>query len=270
MASGNGRNRQEYALVTRDDPKSPAAEAYRTLRTNLQFAALDTPLRVLLITSVGPGEGKTTTAANLGIAMAQSGSKVIVIGGDLRKPTLHYAFELRNTVGLTNVLTGAVSWEDALQPTDVDGLFILPAGPIPPNPAELLASKRMQELLEELKGHCDVVIIDAPPVLAVTDAGVLSRMADGVLLVVHVGVTPREVAKAAKDQLLQVGARLLGLVVNGLSGESGYYYYYYHRYYSLDDQPGGSSWIDRLKNRLGAMRRRVGPASAETAAGRDR
>lgn len=270
MAPGNGRKHEDYILVTRDEPKSPAAEAYRTLRTNLQFAALDTPLRVLLITSAGPGEGKTTTAANLAVAMAQSGSKVIVIGGDLRKPTLHLAFGLRNTVGLTNVLTGNVSWEAALQPTDVDGLYVLPAGPIPPNPAELLASTRMQELLAELKEQCDVVIIDAPPVLAVTDAGVMSRLSDGVLLVISVGVTPRDVAKAAKEQLEQVGARILGMVVNGLSSESGYYYYYYHRYYSLEDGTRRSTWLERLKNRLGAVRRRVGPASAETAAGRER
>lgn len=270
MASGNEHNRGGYNLVTRDDPKAPAAEAYRTLRTNLQFAALDNPLRVLLITSAGPGEGKTTTAANLGVAMAQSGSKVIIIGGDLRKPTLHQAFGLRNSTGLTNVLTGAVAWEDALQATDVEGLFILPAGPIPPNPAELLASKRMQDLLVEMRDKSDMVIIDAPPILAVTDAGVLSRLSDGVLLVVSVGVTPRDVAKAAKEQLQQVGARILGLVVNGLSEDSGYFYYYYHRYYSLDDSPQDGSWIARLKNRLGAVRRRIGPASTETAAGRDR
>ena len=270
MAPGNGRKHEDYILVTRDEPKSPAAEAYRTLRTNLQFAALDTPLRVLLITSAGPGEGKTTIAANLAVAMAQSGSKVIVIGGDLRKPTLHLAIGLRTTVGFTNVLTGNVSWEAALQPTDVDGLYVLPAGPIPPNPVELLASTRMQELLAELKEQCDVVIIDAPPALAVTDAGVMSRLSDGVLLVISVGVTPRDVAKAAKEQLEQVGASILGMVVNGLSSESGYYYYYYHRYYSLEDGTRRSTWLERLKNRLGAVRRRVGPASAETAAGRER
>lgn len=269
MSSSNGRQYDNYALVTRDDPKSPAAEAYRTLRTNLQFAALDRPLRTLLITSAGPGEGKTTVAANLGVALAQSGKKVVVVGGDLRKPTLHQAFGLRNAAGLTSVLTGNVTWQDALQPSGVEGLSILPSGPIPPNPAELLASARMQEVLSEISAGCDMVIIDAPPVLAVTDAGVLSRLSDGVLLVVSVGITPRDVAKAAKEQLVQVGARILGLVVNRLSGESGYYYYYYHRYYSLDADQPSNSWFGRLMDRLTARRRKYGPASAETAAGRD-
>lgn len=270
MASSNDQRYGKYTLVTRDDPKSPAAEAFRTLRTNLQFAALDRPLRTVLITSAGPGEGKTTVAANLGVAMAQSGSKVIVLGADLRKPSVHQILGVRNTIGLTNVLTGAVSWEDALQSTDVEGLYVLPAGPVPPNPAELLASGRMHELLNQLQNACDMVIIDAPPAIAVTDAGVLSRWADGVLLVVSLGITPRDVAKAAKEQLIQVGARILGLVVNRMSGESGYYYYYYHRYYSLENEKHTSPWIAGLKRMLQAGRRKLLPSSTETAAGRDR
>lgn len=270
MALSNGRQASEYVVVTRDNPKSPAAEAFRTLRTNLQFAALDSPLRTLLVTSAGPGEGKTTVTANLAVAIAQSGKKVVVIGGDLRKPTVHSALGVSNTAGVTNVLAGNVTWQDAIQVTDIEGLSVLPAGPIPPNPAELLASQRMHELIREISSAYDMVIIDAPPVIAVTDAGVLSRWSDGVLFVVSAGVTPRDVAKAAKEQLLQVGARILGVVVNRLSEESGYYYYYYHRYYSLDGDGQPKSWFARLKSELGSKRRGYQPASAEVAAGRDK
>lgn len=265
MASITEPRRQGRPIVTRDNPKSPAAEAFRTLRTNLQFAGLDRPLRTLLITSAGPGEGKTTISANLAVAVAQSGSKVILMGADLRKPSVHETLHISNAVGVTSVLTGHVTWEEALQPTDVPGLYLLPAGPIPPNPAELLASKRMNELIDQLKEASDLLIIDAPPVIAVTDAGVLSRLVDGTLLVVSAGITPREIAKAAKEQLQQVGARLLGIVVNRLNEESGYYYYYYRRYYAMDDDGGRLPWWRRI---FGG--RRNGRAITEIAAGRDK
>lgn len=233
------RSQKRHVILTRDDPKSPVAEAFRTLRTNLQFAGLDEPLRKLLVTSAGPGEGKTTTAANLAVAVAQSGSRVFLIGADLRRPTVHQFFGIPNDIGVTNVLTGVVPWQEALRPTDVDGLYILPSGPVPPNPAELLASERMRSLLDELAEHTDLLILDAPPVIAVTDAGVLSRLVDGTLLVVSVGLTPREIAKAAKEQLERVGARILGIVVNRLNEQSGYYYYYYHHYYAEEKTETG-------------------------------
>lgn len=267
MALSNGRH-VERPIVTRDDPKSPVAEAFRTLRTNLQFTGLDRPVRSVLITSAGPGEGKTTVTCNLAVAIAQSGRRVIVIGADLRKPTIHEAFRCSNHVGLTNVLTGNVSWREALQRTDVDGVELLAAGPIPPNPAELLASQRMSNLCAELAQSADFVLIDAPPVIAVTDAGVLSRLVDGTLLVISIGITPREVAKAAKEQLEQVGARLLGVVVNRLREESGYYYYYYHRYYAVENmQANGSVWENLLRRVRSTGKKLLGASSA---AGRDR
>lgn len=266
MALSNERN-SGYRVVTRDDPKSPAAEAFRTLRTNLQFTGLDKPVHSVLITSAGPGEGKTTVAANLAVAVAQSGRRVIVMGADLRKPTIHSALDVSNRVGVTNVLTGHIRWQEAIQETDTDGLHVLAAGPVPPNPAELLASQRMSDLLSELKEAYDIVIIDAPPVIAVTDAGVLSRVVDGVLMVVSVGITPRDVARVAKEQLQQVGARILGVVVNRLSEEAGYYYYYYHRYYSaVEPEKKQVSWLERVRRRFGGSKQ--GPRS-EVAAGRD-
>src|SRR5690625_2699006 len=242
MRSGTANNDKQQDtrwVVTRDDPKSPGAEAFRTLRTNLQFAGLDNPIRSLLVTSAGPGEGKSTVASNLGVAVAQSGGKVIVIGADLRRPQLQNALLVSNTVGMTTVLTGNMTWQEALQPTEVEGLSVLPSGPIPPNPAELLGSQRMKKLLEEMEQAVDLVIIDAPPIIAVTDAGILSRWSDGVLLVVSAGITPREIAKSAKEQLEQVGARILGDVVNRLSDDSSYYYYYYQDYYSNANQFDG-------------------------------
>lgn len=269
MAPISERQHLGRPIVTRDDPKSPAAEAFRTLRTNLQFSGLDRPLRTLLITSAGPGEGKTTISANLAVAVAQSGSKVILMGADLRRPAVHSAMGASNAVGVTSVLTGHVSWEDALQPTEIEGLYLLPSGPIPPNPAELLASQRMSDLVDQLKAASDMLIIDAPPVIAVTDAGVLSRLVDGTLLVVSAGITPREIAKAAKEQLQQVGARILGIVVNRLDEESGYYYYYYRHYYATDGEHASRSFLGRLLGKLFPKVRRRTPAVTEVAAGRD-
>lgn len=232
-------------LVTSNDPKSPAAEAYRTLRTNLQFSSLDQPLKTVLVTSSGPGEGKTTITSNLGVAFAQAGKTVIVVGADMRKPTLHTVFGLDNRVGLSNVLTGHVKLENALQKTTQQGLLLLASGPIPPNPAELLGTQRMRELIQELNELADLVIFDAPPVIAVTDAGVLAQLVDGTLFVVSLGTTPRDVAQAAIEQLEQVGARVLGAVVNRLENASGYYYYYYTSYYG-DEDTASVPWWRRL------------------------
>lgn len=244
MAQNLDQSRFEQ-LVTANDPKSPAAEAFRTLRTNLQFSSLDDPVKTMLVTSSGPGEGKTTITANLGAAFAQAGKNVIVVGADMRKPTLHNVFHLDNRIGLSNVLTGHVQLQDALQDTDQSGVRLLASGPIPPNPAELLGTQRMRELIQEMTRVADLVIFDAPPVIAVTDAGVLAQLVDGTLFVVSLGSTPREVAQAAKEQLEQVGARVLGAVVNRLENASGYYYYYYNSYYGeQDDTP--LPWWRRL------------------------
>lgn len=223
-------------LVAEWDPRSPAAEAYRTLRTNLQYTSLDRPLKTILVTSAVPGEGKTTIASNLAVAFAQSGKSVILVGADMRKPSVHQLFGLPNRVGLSTVLTGHVRFEDALQKSRVAGLHVLSSGPIPPNPAELLGSQRMQEVLEALREKADIVIFDAPPVIAVADAIVMSRYLDGVLFVVSLKSTPREAVQAAKDQLEQVGANILGAVVNRMDSTSGYFYYYYIRGYHETDE----------------------------------
>lgn len=234
-------------LVAPDDLKSPAAEAFRALRTNLQFLGLDRALGTVIVTSPGPGEGKSTVTANLGVALGLAGSQVILVGADLRKPTLHRHFGLSNDVGLTSVLTGNVRWQDALQDTGFQGVRVLAAGPIPPNPAELLGTERMRELIGELRDAADMVIFDTPPVLNVTDAGVLAQRVDGVIYVISAGVTPRDIARAGKQRLEQVGARLLGTVVNRVEPRGGNYYYYYYGYYGADDAADPSvPWWRRL------------------------
>lgn len=265
MAQNLDHFRSEQLVIT-TDPKSPAAEAYRTLRTNLQFSSLDRPLKTLLITSSGPGEGKTTIASNLGGAFAQAGKTVILVGADMRKPTLHTVFGLDNRVGLSNVLTGHVKLENALRKTMQHGLLVLPSGPIPPNPAELLGTQRMRDLVQELTGYADLVIFDAPPVIAVTDAGILAQMVDGTLFVVSLGTTPREVAQSAVEQLQQVGARVLGAVANRLENGSGYYYYYYTSYYGEEDAASVPWWRRLFRGNAGGVPKK---ASRQAAMARD-
>lgn len=210
-----------------DNPRSMAAEAYRTLRTNIQFYNVGEPMRRLLITSATPREGKSITAANLAITFAQADKKVIIIDADLRRPILHRIFQISNLVGLTGVLLGTSDLASALVATAVPGLLVLPAGPLPPNPAEMLGSPRMRSLLDELNEEADLVIIDSPPVVVVTDAAVLAPLTDGVILVVAAGEVNREVAQQAKSQLAAVRARVLGIVLNGVEEDvSGYSSYY--------------------------------------------
>ncbi|MBM7690770.1 capsular exopolysaccharide synthesis family protein [Peribacillus deserti] len=214
-------------LVTQISPKSPISEQYKTIRTNIQFSAIDEEMQTLLITSPGPGEGKSTTVANLAVVFAQAGKKVLLVDSDLRKPTAHYTFSFTNTFGLTNVLTKQMSFEKAVKVSDVENLDILTSGPIPPNPAELLGSKIMGELMGKLKGMYDIILFDTPPILAVTDAQVLSNMCDGVIMVVSSGRTEKEMAVKAKEHLLGVQAKIAGVVLNNKDiKESSYYYYY--------------------------------------------
>ena len=216
--------------MVKQEPKSPAAEAIRSLRTNLQYVSLDRPLKHVMVTSAGPDEGKTSIVANLAASLAESGRRTLAVGVDLRKPTLHKVFDLPNRVGLTNVLLGQLRLREALQETGVEGLKLLDAGPVPPNPAELIGSAAMADVVKEINDSCDIAIYDAPPVMAVTDAVLLSRHMDGVLLVVAINETPRELVTRAKEQLEQVQARVLGVVANRVpvSGQDYYYYYYYY------------------------------------------
>jgi len=218
--------------VTHADPKSPVAEAYRILRTNIEFSSTDRKIKVILVTSSGPAEGKSTTAANTAIAMADANRRVLLIDCDLRKPAIHRMFGLVNIKGLTNILVEGIEYSDITNVTDVENLEIITSGPKPPNPAELLGSRRMKEFLDRVREDYDVVIIDAPPVLPVTDAAVLSQYVDGVILVAGYGVTTFEAAAQAKASLQKVNARILGVVLNGAPVDrgGGYYYYYYYYY----------------------------------------
>jgi len=231
----------EENLVLNLSATASVVEAYRGLRTNLRFLDVEKPLRSLLITSPGPGEGKTLTASNLAIVTAEAGARVILVDGDLRKPQVHQLFRLDSRVGLTTVLAGQSGLPAALQPTPVRNLRVLPAGPKPPNPAELLGAPRMADVLAELKRQADMVIIDSPPVLAVTDAVVLAAAVDGVVMVVNPRLTTYQAAQKTKAVLEQVKAHLLGVVIDEINpnGSSGYYYSYY--YSSYRDEESGTA-----------------------------
>lgn len=223
-------------LIAFKNPKSRAAEAFRTLRTNIQFSSLDNELRTLVITSSGPGEGKSTVMVNLAITMAQSGKRVVIIDCDLRKPTVHKKLGLPNTEGLTNMLIQDKKIEECIIPTKISGLYALTSGPTPPNPAELLGSRKMKGILTELEKVFDMVLIDAPPVIAVTDAQILSTMAEGVLLVTSYGQTEKFGIVKAKELLDKVGAKIVGVVLNKVPEHSeNYYGKYYSSYYKTKE-----------------------------------
>ena len=214
-------------LITLSNPRSPISEAYRTLRTNLEFTSLDKPIRAMVVTSAAPEEGKSTTLANLAVTIAQAGKKVILVDCDLRRPSLHQIFSARNTPGFTDMMRDdALMAKPPLQEMEVPNLRLLASGTIPPNPSELLASRRMSEVIAALQQQADIVLFDAPPIIAVTDAAVLSSKVDAVLLVVSAGKTKREHAKKAKALLEKVNAHLIGTVLNNVKGEASLYQYY--------------------------------------------
>lgn len=226
-------------LVTLKHPRSPIAEAYRVLRTNLRFSGIENPSGALLVTSSGPGEGKTTTAANLAVALAQGGKRVILIDTDLRRPTLHKVFGLPNAVGLSNMfLEDATALESILQSTAIEGLSVITSGPLPPNPAEVLDSKQMSKILTNLRAQADMLILDSPPALAVADASILGSRCSGAVLVVDAGRTRTDLTRRAVETLQKTNVKVLGVVLNKLSTRraSGYYYYYYD-YASKDRAP---------------------------------
>ncbi|VBB09398.1 exopolysaccharide synthesis protein [Lucifera butyrica] len=232
-----------YKLIVHEDIKSPVSEAYRTLRTNLRFAKADA-LNLIMFTSTGPGEGKSLTAANTAVAMAQTGKKAIVIDCDLRKPVQHRIFGKEN-LGVTNILVEGGKMAELLQETPIPNLYLLPSGPNPPNPSELLGSAKMLNILTEAKKLADIVIIDAPPTIAVTDACVLATNVDGIVLVVGAGMTRPEMAKQALSLLMQANGCVLGVVLNRVEIEAGdaYYYYYYSDGHTGSKQAGKKNRI---------------------------
>lgn len=215
-------------LVTQKNPKSIVSEQFRTIRTNINFSMPDKELKTLLFTSAAPGEGKSTASANTAVVFAQEGKKVLLIDGDLRKPTTHYTFSRMNATGLSNLLTRQWELDDIIQQTDIEGLDLITSGPIPPNPAELLGSKTMETLLEKLKEKYDLLIFDAPPVLSVTDAQILSNKCDGTILVLNAGTTEKDSILKAKESLESSQANLLGTILNNFVLQKDHYYYQYY------------------------------------------
>ena len=222
------------SLITFEQSKSPISEAYRTLRTNVQFTGVDSKTKKIMLTSSGPREGKSTTVANLAVSISQSGKSVIIIDADLRNPTQHKLFGLSNGEGLSICLVQDGGCQTYIKETDVPGVRVLTGGPIPPNPAELLGSKRMKKLIEEVSEQYDVVLIDTPPIIAVTDAAIIAQEVDGVILVLASGEVNKDFAQRAKEQLDKVGAKILGAVLNKADMKTSEYYYYYY-YHGSDD-----------------------------------
>ena len=215
-------------LITLLNPNSSISEQYRTVRTNLQVAvAGDQPLRSMAVVSSGPGEGKSTSSANLAVVFAQAGRRVLLVDADMRKATVHKTFGLSNEVGLSNLVSGQQSASSVIQPSGVDNLSVMTAGPTPPNPAELLNSHRMNVVIEELYQMFDLIVFDLPPVMTVADGLIMASKTDGTVVVIREGVTRKDSIIEAKNRLIQAKARILGVIYNGVEqmNESSYYYY---------------------------------------------
>lgn len=210
------------------EPRSPVTEAYRTLRTNITYASVDHPISSILVTSAGPGEGKSLTAANLAVVMAQAGKETLLVDSDLRKPMLHRLFGLRNDRGLTSLLVQGCDPDKVVQPTQVAYLSLIASGLIPPNPAELLGSQAMKPLMQKLKSRYEVVLLDGPPLIAVTDSALLAPLVDGVLLVIRAGEARMEMVREAKSIIESANARIVGCVLNGVRHKTRDYQYYYY------------------------------------------
>lgn len=215
-------------IITSINPQSPISEQYRTIRTTIDFKMADQGMKSLLVTSSEASAGKSTTIANLAVTFAQQGKKVLVIDGDLRKPTVDKTFKVQNSVGLTNILMNQYAIQDVLQRTRIsENLTVITSGPIPPSPSELLGSNAMKQLLDTVTGYFDVVLLDTPPLSAVTDAQILSSYVEGVVIVVHANQTRKDGLLKAKKLLDQVNANILGVVLHGTEPKDSTSYYYY-------------------------------------------
>lgn len=260
------RDAVKHPLITTLGTHAPRTEAFRVLRTNLQFINVDQTSKVIVVTSSIPGEGKTTTAANLAITLAQTGQRVALIEGDLRRPRLAEYLRLETVVGVTTILIGKIDLEDAIQPWGEGDLAVLTSGAIPPNPSELLQTKAMSDLLIDLRSRYDVILIDAPPLLPVTDAALLAAQADGAVLVVRHGDTTRDQVQHAIDRLEGVGARLVGTVLNmtPTRAKNSYGYGYGYGYGEAPDAQTGRRRADKTP----ALQSKEIPEDMPTNAGR--
>jgi len=230
----------QKTIVTHLKPKSPISEAFRNMRTNVLFSDIDNERKVLAITSCSGSEGKTTVLANYGVTLCQSGKRVLIIDCDLRKPQLHRRFDLDNATGLTNLLLKEIKTVDAFCRTEVPNLFAISAGPIPPNPSEILASRRMTEIVTELKDHFDYILLDTPPLGMVTDAAVLNPVVDGYIILASLGSVHRDGLLNVLDTFKKINARVVGIVANKVpisKAFSKYGYYSAYAYYGDDNQP---------------------------------
>jgi len=224
-------------LIAYEDPKSPISESYRMIRTNLRYLNIDQEKKVIAITSANPSEGKTTTMCNLAITIAQTGKKVVLVDSDMRKPILHKVFNSSNDHGIVDILVDKINYKNIVRKVEgIQNLEVITSGDIPPNPSELLESNAMKNLIIELKNDYDFVLVDAPPVCSVTDAAILARIVDGVILVIASGKTKIDSAKLSKKLLEKVDANILGVVLSEADTRKlgGYYYYYY--YHEKNDQ----------------------------------
>lgn len=230
------------SLVSVTDPSSVVAEQFRTIRTNIQFSAVDKKIQSLVVTSAEPSEGKSTVSSNLAVVWAKQNEKVLLIDADLRRPTAHRTFNLLNAAGLSSYLSNNAVYEEIIQETEVPNLSVISSGPIPPNPAELLNSRHINTLIERLEDEYDIIIFDAPPINTVTDAQLLASKADGVILVVPQGIAEKGSVTHAVEQLNKVHAKVLGTVMNRFKADKapgyygGYYGGNYGGYYGVDDK----------------------------------
>jgi polysaccharide biosynthesis transport protein len=268
--------RNHALLITHFDPKSPVAEAYRTLRTNIQFARLERSGKILLVTSPTLQEGKTTTIVNLALTMAQNGQKTLLLGANLRRPSIHRFFGIEREPGLSDILLGKTAWrdcirtvadilmgrfemEDIMASPGLDNLHIIESGPVPANPSELLSTRAMGEFLAAVRNDYDIVLIDAPPVLPVTDSAIIATQVDGVVLVYQAGKVGRLVLKRAKVHLESVGGKVWGVVLNDVHTEiAGYQYTHYYTHYYGEETPGETTGAGRLDRFWAALRARIG------------
>ena len=244
ISARNGKGKKSTALaavnnelLSGHDPLSSFSESYRALRTSLLLSSAEHAPRTMLITSSHPAEGKTTIVANTAISLAQTGARVLVLDADMRRPRCHKILSTKNDLGLSTYLSRDISVDKVIQAHDIPNLFVMAAGPVPPNPSELLSSSKMHILVAELQDRFDHIIIDSPPVIHVTDALIISPHVDGVVIVVKSGHTPREAVQRAKQALMDVNAKIFGVVLNciDLNTESYYYNYKYAYYHSYEE-----------------------------------